>query len=210
MVGISGDVVHQWVMRRHYPTMYRPLRQEPRARLTFALRTTVDPDALAPRCRALLAQVDPDQPADDVMSMRRAIARSTIGLQYVAGIMSAFGLLALVLAVSGVYGMLSYRVTLRTAEIGLRMALGATRRQVLSLTLGQALRLSVIGLGVGVVFALGMGRMLSSALAGAVPASDPALLVAVTTALAAAAAAAAWLPARRAMSVDPAAALRAE
>jgi putative ABC transport system permease protein len=210
VVGVAGDVVHQWVMRRNYPTLYRPLRQEPRIRLTFALRTTVDPDSLAPLVPRVLAGVDPDQPAADIMSMRRAISQSTIGLQYVAGIMSAFGLLALVLAVSGVYGMLSYRVSLRTAEIGVRMVLGATRRQVLSLTLGQALRLSVLGLGVGVVLALGMGRMLSSALAGAVPPADPGLLAAVTGALAMAAAAAAWLPARRAMSVDPAAALRAE
>ena len=98
-----------------------------------------------------LRDVDPDQPADDVLSMRRAIARGTIGIQYVAGIMSAFGVLALVLALSGVYGILSYRVSLRTTEIGVRMALGATRRDVLALTLGQAARLSAIGLAAGAV-----------------------------------------------------------
>jgi putative ABC transport system permease protein len=209
VVGVCGDVIHQWVTRRNYSTMYVAMRQEPRTRLAFALRTTGDPDALAPSVRRALLEVDPDQPADDILSMRRAIRRGTIGMQYVAGIMSAFGVLALVLAVSGVYGVLAYRVSLRTVEIGVRMALGATKANVLSLTLGQALRLAAVGLGVGVVLAFGMARVLSSALRGAI-ASDPLLLAAVTVALALASLAAAWVPARRAMGVDPAAALRSE
>jgi ABC-type antimicrobial peptide transport system permease subunit len=196
-------------MRRHYPTMYRPMRQEPRTRLAFALRTSGDPDALISAVGPALMDVDPDQPADDVISMRRAIARGTIGMQYVAGIMSAFAVLALVLALSGVYGVLSYRVSLRTTEIGVRMALGATRGHVLKLTLGQAARLSSIGLAVGAVLAFGTGRLLSSALRGAVP-SDPVLVVVTTLALALAAMLAAWIPSRRAMAVEPAAALRAE
>ena len=209
VVGISGDVIHQWAMRRDYPTMYRPMRQEPRTRLAFALRTAGDPDALTPAVGRALMDVDPDQPADDVLSMRHVISRGTIGMQYVAGIMAAFGVLALVLALSGVYGVLSYRVSLRTTEIGVRMALGATRGHVLKLTLGQAVRLSAIGLGVGAVLAFGTGRLLSSALQGAV-ASDPASLLVATVALACSALLAAWIPARRAMSVAPATALRAE
>jgi putative ABC transport system permease protein len=209
VVGVAGDVIHQWVMRRNHPTMYVPMRQEPRTRLAFAVRTSGDPDSLARSVPGLVASIDPDQPADDVMSMHHAIRRSTIGMQYVAGVMSAFGLLALVLAISGVYGVLSYRISLRTAEIGVRMALGATRRDVLSLTLGQALRLSAVGLGAGAVLAFGMGRMLSAALRGAV-ASDPLLLATATLALGLAALLAALGPARRAMAVDPATALRAE
>jgi putative ABC transport system permease protein len=209
VVGISGDVVHQWVMRRNYPTMYRPMRQEPRTRLAFAMRTTGDPDALIPAVGRALMAVDPDQPADDVLSMRRAIARGTIGIQYVAGIMSAFGVLALVLALSGVYGILSYRVSLRTTEIGVRMALGATRRDVLALTLGQAARLSAIGLAAGAALAFGTARVLSSALRGAVS-SDPAMVGMTTVVLALAALVAAWIPSRRAMGIEPAAALRAE
>lgn len=209
VVGVCGDVIHQWVTRRNYSTMYVPMRQEPRTRLAFALRTTGNPDALGPDIRRAVMDVDKDQPVDDVLSMPRAIRRGTIGMQYIAGIMAVFGVLALVLAVSGVYGVLSYRVSLRTVEIGVRMALGATRRNVLGLTLGQALRLAGVGLGAGVVLAFGMGRVLSSALRGAVS-SDPALLAAVTVALALASLAAAWVPARRAMSVDPAAALRSE
>ena len=209
VVGVSGDVIHQWLMRRNAPTFYRALRQEPRSRLAFALRTSGDPESLAPAVRRALAAVDPDLPADQVTTMRRAIARSTIGLQYVAGMMAAFGVLALVLAVSGVYGVLSYRVSLRTAEIGVRMALGATHRDVLNLALGQALRSAAIGLGIGTVLAFATARALSSALRGAV-APDPLLLAGVTLALATAALAAAWVPARRALGVDPSAALRAE
>ncbi|HET7295429.1 MAG TPA: ABC transporter permease [Vicinamibacteria bacterium] len=209
VVGVCGDVIHHWVTRRNYSTMYVPMRQEPRTRLAFALRTTGDPDTLGPAARRALMDVDKDQPADDVLSMRRAIHRGTIGMQYIAGMMASFGVLALVLAVSGVYGLLSYRVSLRTVEIGVRMALGATRRNVLGLTVGQALRLAAVGLGAGVVLAFGMGRALSSALRGAV-AWDPALLAAVTAALALASLAAAWVPARRAMRIDPAVALRSE
>jgi putative ABC transport system permease protein len=209
VVGISGDVVHQWVMRRNWPTLYRPMRQEPRLRLAFAMRTTGDPEALIPAVGRALRDVDPDQPADDVLSMRAAIARGTIGIQYVAGIMSAFGVLALVLAISGVYGILSYRVSLRTTEIGVRMALGATRRDVLALTLGQAARLSAIGLAMGAALAFAMARVLSSALRGAI-ASDPALVAMTTVALALAALVAAWIPSRRAMGIEPAAALRSE
>jgi putative ABC transport system permease protein len=209
VVGISGDVIHQWLTRRDWPTFYRPLRQEPRTRLAFALRTAGDPDALAPAVGPALMGVDPDQPADDVASMRRLIARATIGIQYIAGVMAAFGLLALLLAMSGVYGVLSYRVSLRTPEIGVRMALGATPRDVLGLTLGQAARLSAIGLAIGAVLAFGMGRVLSSTLRGAVS-SDPVLISAVTVALAVASLLAAWVPARRALAVDPVTALRAE
>jgi FtsX-like permease family len=209
VVGISGDVVHQWVMRRNYPTMYRPMRQEPRTRLAFAMRTTGDPDALIPAVGRALRDVDADQPADDVLNMRRAIARGTIGIQYVAGIMSAFGVLALVLALSGVYGILSYRVSLRTVEIGVRMALGATRRDVLALTLGQAARLSAIGLAAGAALAFAMAHVLSSALRGAVS-SDPTMVGMTTVALALAALFAAWIPSRRAMAIEPAMALRAE
>ena len=209
VVGISGDVVHQWIMRRNYPTLYRPLRQEPRMRMAFAMRTTGDPEALIGAVGRVLRDVDPDQAADDVITLRHAIARGTIGIQYVAGTMSAFGVLALVLAISGVYGILAYRVSLRTTEIGVRMALGATRRDVLALTLGQAARLSAIGLAVGAALAFGMGRVLSSALRGAV-ASDPAMVGLTTVALAVAALVAAWIPSRRAMGIEPATALRAE
>jgi ABC-type antimicrobial peptide transport system permease subunit len=153
--------------------------------------------------------MDPDQPAYFVKTMRRQLAQSTIGLQYVAAIMSAFGMLALVLAVSGVYGVMSYRVSLRTQEIGVRVALGASRGEVLRLTLGQALRLAALGLVIGAGLAAAAGQALSAILHGAI-AFDFRVLGLLTLALGLAALAAAFLPARRALAVDPAQALRAE
>lgn len=123
--------------------------------------------------------------------------------------MTAFGALALLLAVSGVYGVMSYRVSLRTAEIAVRVALGATRLDVLRLTLDQALRLAAAGLLAGSALALAAGRVLAAALHGAVVA-DPVVLAGVTALLAAAAFVAAWLPAQRALGVDPARALKGE
>ncbi len=209
VVGLSGDVVHQWVMRRNFPTFYRPLRQEPRPELAFALRTRGEPEALAASARRVLTALDPDQPAYDVRSMRRAIAHSTIGLQYVAATMAGFGVLALVLALSGVYGVMSYRVSLRTLEIGVRVALGAGRTDVLRLALGQALRLAALGLVLGAALAVGAGRALSATLRGAVS-FDAGVLAVLTAALGAAALLAALVPARRALAIDPAQALRAE
>jgi putative ABC transport system permease protein len=209
VVGVSGDVIQQWVLRRNAPTFYRPLAQAPPQRLAFAVRAGGDPEALAAAVRRAVAAVDADQPVYRLSSMRRAISQSTIGLQYVAAIMAAFGVLALVLAVGGVYGVMAYRVSRRTLEIGVRVALGASRADVLRLTLGQALRLSAIGLAIGAVLALGASRALGSALRGAV-AFDAGVLALVTALLAAVAVIAALVPARRALAIDPARALRAE
>ena len=209
VVGVSGDVIHQWLLRRNEPTFYRPLAQAPTQYLTFALRTSGDPEALAPSVKHALAAVDPDQPAYQLKSLPRSIRQSTIGLQYIAGIMVAFGVLALVLAIGGVYGVMSYRVSRRTLEIGVRVALGASRRDVLRLTLGQALRLSAVGLLLGSGLGWAASRALASVLRGAVS-SEPRVLAAGVLLLGTAALVAAWIPARRALAVDPARALRSE
>ena len=209
VVGLSGDVIQHWLIQRNAPTFYRPLRQVPRLDLSFALRMRGEPESQAAAARAVMTALDPDQPAHDVRSMRSLIRRSTIGLQYVAAIMAAFGALALVLALSGVYGVMSYRVSLRTLEIGVRVALGASRAEVLKLTLGQAGRLAALGLVLGSALAAGAGRALSAALRGAI-AFDAGLLALLTAGLGAAALVAAFVPARRALGIDPARALRAE
>jgi putative ABC transport system permease protein len=209
VVGVSGDVIAHWVMKRNAPTFYRPLRQVPRLELAFGLRVQGEPETLAEAARGIMTALDPDQPAHDVRSMRSLIRRSTIGLQYVAAIMAAFGMLALVLALSGVYGVMSYRVSLRTLEIGVRVALGASRGDVLRLTLGQAGGLAALGLVLGSVLAVAAGRALSAALHGAI-AFDVGLLALLTGGLGAAALLAAFVPARRALGIDPARALRAE
>jgi putative ABC transport system permease protein len=210
VVGVSGDVIHQWVMRRNAPTFYRPFEQAPGHALAFALRTSGgDHEALSASVRRVLAGVDADVPAYQLQSLKRSIQQSTIGLQFVAGIMAAFGVLALVLAVGGVYGVMSYRVSQRTLEIGVRVALGATRGDVLRLTLGQALKLAALGLPLGAGLGWAASRALGSALRGAV-AFEPFVLASVAALLGACALVAAWIPARRALGIDPARALRAE
>jgi putative ABC transport system permease protein len=210
VVGVSGDVIHQWVMRRNEPTFYRPFEQAPGQRVAFALRTSGgDPEAVSASVRRALAAVDVDVPANQLKSLPGSIRQSTIGLQFVAGIMGAFGVVALVLAVGGVYGVMSYRVSQRTLEIGVRVALGATRGDVLRLTLGQALKLAALGLPLGAGLGWAASRALGSALRGAV-AFEPFVLASVAALLGACALVAAWIPARRALGIDPARALRAE
>jgi len=126
-----------------------------------------------------------------------------------AWLLSLFGALALVLAAVGLYGVLSYSVAQRTREIGVRVALGASRRNVLGLVVGRAMRLTAIGLGVGLLFAAGVGQLLRSQIFGVSP-LDPVTFVVVILLLTAVAFLAAWLPARRAARVDPIVALQSE
>jgi putative ABC transport system permease protein len=209
VVGVSGDVIQHWAAGRSYPTCYRPYTQDPSYDVGFALRTAGDPESIAAAARLAVAAVDPYQPAYQVWSMRRSISISTVGIQYAAGIMAVFACLALVLAVSGVYGIMSYRVSLRTLEIGVRVALGASAGDVLRLTMTQALRLTAVGLVLGAGLGLAAARAISSVLMDAVPFDGPTFTTA-TGMLAATAILAAYVPARRALAVDPARVLRSE
>jgi putative ABC transport system permease protein len=209
VIGVCGDVVHQWFGRRNYPTYYRPYAQEPRLGVTFAVRTSGDPEGLAQDARRAVAAADPYQPAYAVWSMKRSIANATIGLRFVAGIMTILSGLALLLALTGVYGVMAYRVSLRTLEIGVRVVLGASRGDVLRLTMGQAAWLTAGGLTLGGSAGVAMSRLLSNLLQGAVTV-DVGMVLGFSGLLAAAALLAAYIPARRSLSVDPAQALRAE
>ncbi len=207
VVGVAGDHIHQWFGRRNYPTFWKPLEQQPRARLTLAIKTAGAPEAFARTARKVLREVDPYQPVFDVGSMRRSISESTIGLQYVAAVMASFALFGVLLALSGVYAVMAYRVSLRRREIGVRVALGATRGNVLGLTLGQALRLTAIGLGAGAFLSALAGRAIAGLLRG-VTDVDPTLILAGTLLLGAAMLLAAFVPTRRALALDPAEVLR--
>ncbi len=153
--------------------------------------------------------MDPAQPIFDVMTLSEAVREKTIGLQYVAAIMAIFGLLALVLAVVGVYSLMAFIITQRTHEIGVRMALGANRRDVLRLTIGQAASMTAIGVALGLVLSYGLSSLLEAALVGVVS-SDARVAALFGAVLMAAALAAGYLPARRATAIDPIRALRAE
>jgi predicted permease len=208
VVGICGDVVHDWFDGR-VPTVYVPLAQAPIYTLTIAVRTQGDPMALVTPARAALARVDPQQPLFDVMSLRNVLGDRTISLKYIAGVMGAFAGLAVLLAVLGLYAIMTFLVARRVREIGVRIALGASRRDVVRLALSQAMRLTAAGVGIGLLLAIALSRAMEAGLLGIVS-SDLRLTTALAALLAATAIAAGYLPARRAASVDPMTALRAE
>ena len=177
--------------------------------MALAVRTTRDPATLANPARAALREIDPAQPVFDLMTMRALLKDATIGLQYVAAIMGVFAGLALLLATVGVYAVMAYLVTQRTHEIGVRMALGATRGAVERLAIGQAARLTAAGVVVGLALSVALGRLMEAGLFGLVSA-DARLLGGLAAVLVTAALAAGWIPARRAAAVDPLEALRAD
>jgi putative ABC transport system permease protein len=207
VVGVCGDVIHGWFERRNYPTVHVPYSQNPTRSLVLTVRTTHDPDSLAAGSRAAVRAVDPSQPVYDVHSMRENLRLRTIGLQYVGAIMLVFGGLALVLAVIGIYGVMAYMVTTRRHEIGVRMALGATRGDVLRLTVRQTASLTAIGIALGVVLAMLLNRLIEAALFGLMSTSVV-MVAGLAVVLAAAALAAGYFPARRAAALDPGLALR--
>jgi ABC-type antimicrobial peptide transport system permease subunit len=142
-------------------------------------------------------------------AMRQVLHERMIGLQYLSAIMTVFGTLALVLAAVGLYAVIAYLVAQRRHEIGLRIALGATRRNIMRLTVGQALRLTLIGGGIGLALSIALSRVMESALLG-IASGDVRVLAAFAAVLMGAALLAGYLPARRAASIDPMIALRAE
>ena len=209
VVGVAQDVIHDWFGRRRYPTVYRPYAQAPTSNVVFAVRSAGDPDALAlPAARAVRA-VDSAQPVFDVMSMRTLLLERTIGLQYVAAVMAVFGGLALVLAIVGVYSLMAFVVAQRTHEIGVRIALGATRRDVLLLAVGQTARLTAAGAVVGVLLATALGRLMEAGLLGVVS-TDARLSAVFAVILIVTSLVAGYIPARRATAIDPMIALRSQ
>jgi len=209
VVGVCGDVIHNWFGRRNYPTVYRPLAQAPPSSMALLIRGAGDPAALAGEARRAIRAVDPAQPLFEVMVMAEVLRERTTGVRYVAAIMTAFGGLALLLAVIGVYGIMTFMVTQRTHEIGVRMALGATRRDVVRLAVGQTSRLTLIGAAIGVVLSVALGRIVEAGLLGIIS-SDLRVVAVVAGTLVTVALAAGYIPARRAAAIDPVIALRAE
>ncbi|MGH9409162.1 MAG: FtsX-like permease family protein, partial [Vicinamibacterales bacterium] len=209
VVGVSGDIIHDWFNSRNAPTLYRPFRQAPSADFGVVIRAAGDPGAVAAPMRRALLGIDSSQPIFDVMTMRQALSDRTVGLRYVAAIMSVFGGIALILAIVGLYALLTYFVAQRRHEIGVRIALGATRADVVRLTVGQALRLTLTGSAIGLVMAVALSRVMESAILG-IATIDARLLVGFSALLIGTALIAAYVPARRAASIDAMSALRAE
>jgi putative ABC transport system permease protein len=210
IVGIVGDVAQLSLDAGGGETVYGTHRLMPFwSTFTFAVRTDVEPASVTSAIRAQLREVDPEVPMfavrtiEEVLALSRAPARSSMLL------VGLFAALALVLAVIGVFGVLSYSVTQRTTELGIRMALGASTRSVKLLVLAQGLRPVAAGVAVGIAGGLALTRFMDTLLFGVGP-TDPLTFVAVATLLAATAAIASYIPARRATRVDPVTALRRE
>lgn len=206
IVGVVHDAKYNDLRREIHPMMYQPHHV---GVATFEIRTAADPQALLPAIREVVGQVNADLPLFGVTTQSEQIDRLLFQERLVARLAGFFGVLALVLACIGLYGLLSYEVSRRTREIGIRIALGAQPERVLRLVLRQGIALAIVGVIVGIVVALGVTRYLASMLYE-VRASDPVTMIAAAVLLALVALAACYIPARRATRVDPMVALRYE
>jgi predicted permease len=206
IIGVVRDAKYNDLRREIHAMMYTPQHF---GGASFELRTAADPQAILPSIREVLSQVSTNLPLFDVKTESEQIDRLLFQERLVARLSGFFGLLALVLACVGLYGLLSYEVSRRTREIGIRMTLGAHQGNVLKLVLGQGIVLAIVGAALGVGVALGVTRYLASMLYN-VRASDPATIAAVAILLTLVALAACYIPARRATRVDPMVALRHE
>jgi len=209
VVGVVKTTHDQSLDLPAQPAIYLPMEQGLEPPQFLAVRTSLPVADAAAGLRQAVAAVDKDQPIFVVNAMQDLLDNSVAPRRFAAVILALFGMLALVLAAAGIYGVASYSVSRRTREIGLRMALGAQRRNVLGLVIGQGMRLTAFGIAIGVAAALALTRLLASLLYG-VAAIDPATFVAVPLVLAAVGLAACYLPARRASRVDPTVALHCE
>jgi len=209
IVGIAGDVRYDSLTEEAEPTVYEPHPELTYPFMTLVIRTNGDPEALAPAVRREISALDPDQPVSDVRTMNQVMADTVGRARFNTLLLGLFAGLATLLAAVGIFGVMNYSVTLRTREIGLRMALGAEPGRVLMLVLRQGLLLTLIGIGVGLAGALALTRVMSGLLFG-VGATDPATFAAIVLLLAVVSLIACYIPARRATRVDPLVALKYE
>ncbi len=186
---------------------YWPHPQLAYSAMTLTLRTTPDPASFAPLVEREVRALDKDQPVSDVRTMDQWVARTLSQARFSSTLLTTFAALALVLAAIGIYGVMSYAVSQRTSEIGIRLALGAESRDILAMIVGNAVRLAVIGLAIGVVLALALSRTLASLLYETTG-TDPLTFAAVVGVLGAVALLASYFPARRASRIPPVEALR--
>ncbi len=209
VVGIVEDVRYRSLDTAPRPLLYYPASQQQFPEFTLVARTAGDPMGVVPTVRAMVRSLDPAMPLQDVRTMRDVVSSSIAGARFRTSLLVTLALIALVLAAVGVYGVMAYSVEQRTQEMGLRMALGASPRDVLRLVTGHGIRLAVAGIALGAVAAWGLTRVLASVLFGVTP-TDPLTFGTIAVLLAAVASLASYIPARRATKADPMLVLRAE
>ena len=209
IVGVVGNVRHKALEIEVMPEAYLPYKQSPENFMNLVVRTTSDPESMVPAIRSQVLSVDKDQPVSDIMTMEQRIAKSVAAKRFVMFLLGAFSILALGLAAVGIYGVMAYLVTQRTQEIGVRIALGAQKRDVLKLIVRKGMALAIIGTAIGLVASLALTRLMRSLLFEVTP-TDWLTFVTASTVLLIAALLASYIPAHRATKVDPLTALRYE
>jgi predicted permease len=209
IVGVVRDSKYNNLREDVMPMYYAPIAQVPRELRGLEVRTRQPLSALVGPVRQAVAEVTKDVMIRQVVTLSGQVDRSLAAENLMMRLSSFFGAVALLLASIGLYGVLAYSVARRTGEIGIRMALGATRAGIIRLVLNDTASVILAGIALGILFALGSTRLLSAFLYGLTP-TDPSTIALATAVLAAAAALAAYLPSRRAAGVDPNVALRCE
>jgi len=211
IIGVSGDARYANLRDDPPATFYLSYRQQPKGEqsMTYEVSSQLNEATILPSLRSAIASVDHDLPMLDVRTQNEQIADTTKQERIFASLTSGFGILALILACIGIYGIMAYAVARRTNEIGIRMALGAQSNRVLRMILREASWMAIVGVVIGLGIAVAMGRLIASMLYGLKP-YDPITLGSAALLLVIVALAASWIPARRAASVDPIKALRHE
>jgi putative ABC transport system permease protein len=207
VVGVVGNVRYGGLDFTANPTMYVPFRQDVFSTMWIVARTDGDPTAIAPVVRALVRDLDRNLPAYSISTLAEVVSTSLGQRRFSVLLLSLFAAIALLLAAVGLYGVISYSVSQRTKEIGVRLAMGAPRSRLLGMVIGQGMKLVVAGVIVGLAGALALARLLATLLFEVTP-FDPPSYASTVIALVAVAALACYVPARRAMRVDPISALR--
>jgi putative ABC transport system permease protein len=209
IVGVVGNVKHKALATEVMPEAYFPYKQDPENFMGLVVRTASDPMSMIPAIRNQVLSIDKDQPVSDIMTMEQRLAKSVAASRFVMLLLGSFSVLALGLAAVGIYGVMSYLVTQRTQEIGVRMALGAQKRDVLKLVVRRGMVLAIIGTAIGLVASLALTRLMRSLLFEVTP-TDWLTFVITSVVLLTVALLACYIPARRATKVDPLVALRYE
>ena len=209
VIGVAGDTKYRNLREASRLAMYQPLSQSYRPSMNLLVRTVNDPGSVAPAIQARLHSVEPALTIFNIRTLFEHVGRSLYVERMESLLLAFFGSLALMLTAIGIYGVVAYSVAQRTREVGIRMALGAQKRDVLKLILSKGLMLVAWGTGFGLIGCYWLSRLVSTQLYGIDP-NDPATLAAVAGVLVAVALFASYIPARRATKVDPLVALRYE
>ncbi|MFN7996417.1 MAG: ABC transporter permease [Bryobacteraceae bacterium] len=209
IVGVAGDAKYNGLESQDRPVLYKPLKQHSMSDMIMAIRTAGAPELLVPALRTAVASLDKGLALDRVQTMQQNIAESVLRPRLRTTLMAIFAAFALLLAAVGIYGVVAYSVARRTAELGIRMALGAQHAGLLWLVVRQGMKPTVVGLGIGIAGALALAQGMRSLLFGVQP-QDPPTLIAAVAVLSAVALLACLVPALRATHIDPVVALRRE